>query len=58
MPHREIDREQHFLHDGPKVMARRSVVCAMASALALAQVAGAEEVGNVDVDWLGNDIVI
>ena len=39
-------------------MARRSVVCAMASALALAQVAGAEEVGNVDVDWLGNDIVI
>ena len=39
-------------------MARRSVVCAVAGALALAQVAGAEEVGNVDVDWLGNDIVI
>jgi CreA protein len=40
------------------VTCRRLISLAFFSSLAFGTIANAEQVGNVDVDWLGNDIII
>jgi CreA protein len=40
------------------LIGRRLVSAACFSSLAFGTIANAEQVGNVDVDWLGNDIIV
>lgn len=47
-----------IIHHKVIVTCRRLISLIFISSLAFGTIADAEQVGNVDVDWLGNDIII